>query len=108
MGLSMYHSATGAQSPHCIHAIGVGKTGAYMVEALLRTGEIEDMLEDPRARFTGLSIDIGDQDQHELKEYMGGFEQRLQERDIPTDRAQVRAVSLDVPEKKDLATSLNR
>ena len=62
MGLSMYHSATGAQSPHCIHAIGIGKTGAYMVEALLRTGEIEDMLEDPRARFTGLSIDIGEQD----------------------------------------------
>ncbi len=48
-----------------------------MVEALLRTGEIEDMLEDPRARFTGLSIDIGDQDQHELKEYIGGFDERL-------------------------------
>ncbi len=108
MGLSMYHSATGAQSPHCIHAIGVGKTGAYMVEALLRTGEIEDMLEDPRARFTGLSIDIGDQDQHELKEYASGFDQRLAERGIPTDRAQVRTVSLDVPSKKDLMTSLNR
>jgi hypothetical protein len=108
MGLSMYHSATGAQAPHCIHAIGIGKTGAYMVEALLRTGEIEDMLEDPRARFTGLSIDIGEQDQHELKEYAGGFDQRLAERGIPTDRAQVRTVSLDVPEKKDLMTSLNR
>jgi len=108
MGLSMYHSATGAQAPHCIHAIGIGKTGAYMVEALIRTGEIEDMLEDPRARFTGLSIDIGDQDQHELKEYIGGFNQRLAERDIPTDRAQVRAVSLDVPEKSDLMSSLNR
>jgi hypothetical protein len=108
MGLSMYHSATGAQSPHCIHAIGIGKTGAYMVEALLRTGEIEDMLEDPRARFTGLSIDIGDQDQHELKEYIGGFDQRLAERNIPTDRAQVRAISLDVPDKSDLMSSLNR
>ncbi len=100
MALSMYHSATGAQAPHCIHAIGIGKTGAYMVEALLRTGEIEDMLEDPRARFTGLSIDIGDQDQHELKEYASGFDQRLEERGIPTDRAQVRTVSLDVPEKR--------
>ena len=108
MGLSMYHSATGAQSPHCIHAIGIGKTGAYMVEALLRTGEIEDMLEDPRARFTGLSIDIGEQDQHELKEYASGFDQRLAERGIPTDRAQVRTVSLEVPAKKDLMTSLNR
>jgi hypothetical protein len=106
--MSLYHSATGNQAPHCIHAIGIGKTGAYMVEALLRTGEIEDMLEDPRARFTGLSIDIGDQDQHELKEYASGFDERLTERGIPTDRAQVRTVSLDVPEKKDLMTSLNR
>jgi Tubulin/FtsZ family, GTPase domain. len=108
MGMSLYHSATGAQAPHCIHAIGIGKTGAYMVEALLRTGEIEDMLEDPRARFTGLSIDIGGQDQHELKEYASGFDARLKERGIPLDRHQVRTISLDVPEKKDLMTSLNR
>jgi hypothetical protein len=108
MGMSLYHSATGAQAPHCIHAIGIGKTGAYMVEALLRTGEIEDMLEDPRARFTALSIDIGDQDQHELKEYAAGFDQRLASRGIPLDRHQVRTVSLDVPERADLMTSLNR
>jgi hypothetical protein len=108
MALSMYHSATGAQAPHCIHAIGIGKTGAYMLEALIRTGEIEDMLDDPRARFTGLSIDIGDQDQHELKQYMGGFNDRLKSRDIPTDRAQIRAISLDVPEKDELSSSLNR
>ncbi len=108
MGMSLYHSATGAQAPHCIHAIGIGKTGAYMVEALLRTGEIEDMLEDPRARFTGLAIDIGEQDMHELKEYASGFDGRLAERGIPTERAQVRTVALDVPERKDLMTSLNR
>ncbi|MQA14308.1 MAG: hypothetical protein GEV09_09085 [Pseudonocardiaceae bacterium] len=108
MGMSMYHSATGNQSPHCIHAIGVGKTGAYMVEALLRTGEIEDMLEDPRARFTGLAIDIGEQDMHELKEYANGFNGRLDEREIPRDRAQIRTVALDVPDRGDLQTSLNR
>ncbi len=108
MGMSLYHSATGAQAPHCIHAIGIGKTGAYMVEALLRTGEIEDMLEDPRARFTGLAIDIGDQDMHELKEYASGFDGRLAARGIPTDRAQVRTIALEVPAKKDLMTSLNR
>ncbi|NMH98296.1 hypothetical protein HF526_13380 [Pseudonocardia sp. K10HN5] len=108
MGMSLYHSATGAQAPHCIHAIGIGKTGAYMVEALLRTGEIEDQLEDPRARFTGLAVDIGDQDMHELREYASGFNARLTERDIPTDRHQVRTVALDVPERDDLMTSLNR
>ena len=104
----MYHSATGTQSPHCIHAIGIGKTGAYMVEALIRTGEIEDMLDDPRARFTGLAIDIGDQDMHELKEYALGLSGRLESRGIDTDRAQVRTVALDVPDRSELMTSLNR
>lgn len=108
MGMSLYHSATGSQAPHCIHAIGIGKTGAYMVEALLRTGEIEDMLEDPRARFTGLALDIGDQDMHELKEYGRGLEGRLGERDIPTDRMQLRTVAMDVPPREELMTSLNR
>jgi hypothetical protein len=108
MPLSLYHSATGTQAPHCIHAIGIGKTGAYMVEALMRTGEIEDMLEDPRARFTGLAIDIGDQDMHELNEYAHGLDQRLTERGIPTERAQVRTVGLEVPAKEELMTSLNR
>ncbi len=108
MGMSMYHSATGSQSPHCIHAVGIGKAGAYMVEALLRTGEVEDMLDDPRARFTGLAIDIGEQDMHELKEYAGGFNGRLDERGIPRERAQVRTVALEVPKREDLQTSLNR
>jgi hypothetical protein len=104
----MYHSATGNQSPHCIHAIGIGKTGAYMVEALIRTGEIEDMLEDSRARFTGLVVDIGDQDMHEVREYANGLKGRLDERGIPSDRAQVRTVALEMPSKTELMTSLNR
>ena len=105
---SMYHSATGQQSPHCIHAIGIGRTGAYMVEALLRTGEIEDMLEDPRCRFTGLVVDIGDQDMGEVREYANGLQGRLKERGIPTERAQVRTVGLPVPSKDEVLTSLNR
>lgn len=104
----MYHSATGQQSPHCIHAVGVGKTGAAMVDALLRTGEIEDQLEDPRARFTGLAIDIGDEDLTELREYAVAFASRLEERGIPSERAQVRTVALDVPERDELMGSLRR
>ncbi len=50
MSGSMYHSATGVQAPHCMHVVGIGRTGAVYVEALLRTGEIEDLLADPRAR----------------------------------------------------------
>ena len=51
MSLSMYHSATGEQAPHCIHVVGIGRTGAGYVDGLLRTGEVEDLLEDPKARF---------------------------------------------------------
>ncbi len=107
-GLSMYHSATGAQSPHCIHAIGIGKTGAQMVDALIRTGEIEDQLQDPRARFTALAVDIGDEDLRGVREYADGFDSRLEERGIPTDRAQIRTVGIPVPSRDELMGSLRR
>ena len=45
--LSLYHSASGKQAPHCINVVGLGKAGAQLIDAFLRTGEIEDMLEDP-------------------------------------------------------------
>jgi hypothetical protein len=107
-GLSMYHSATGEQSPHCIHAIGIGKTGANMVDALLRTGEIEDMLDDQRARFTALAVDIGEEDMSQLREYAHVFDERLRDRGIPTDRAQIRTVGLKVPSREELMSSLRR
>jgi hypothetical protein len=104
----MYHSATGQQSPHCIHAIGIGKAGAQMVDALVRTGEIEDQLEDPRARFTALAVDIGEEDMRELREYADGFTDRLRERGIPPERAQIRTVALDIPSRDELFGSLRR
>ena len=108
MSLSLYHSATGKQAPHCIHAIGIGKAGTYMVDALLRTGEIEDLLEDKRARFTALSVDIGDQDQQQFRNYGQGFLERLEGRDIPSERAQIRTVSMEVPSRDDLFAKLRR
>jgi len=107
-GLSMYHSATGAQSPHCIHAIGIGKTGAQMIDALIRTGEVEDMLTDPRARFSALAIDIGEEDLHGVREYAAGFKSRLEEREIPTDRAQIETLALDLPSTEELLGTLRR
>lgn len=106
MSFSLYHSATGKQAPHCIHAIGVGKAGTDMIDALIRTGEVEDMLEDQRARFTALAVDIGDQDSHGLKDYAHGFAGRLEGRGIPTGRAQIRTVGLEVPSKDTLLESL--
>src|SRR4028119_1493774 len=102
MSLSLYHSATGKQAPHCIHAIGIGKAGTYMVDALLRTGEIEDLLEDKRARFTALSVDIGDQDQQQFRNYGQGFLERLEDRDIPAERAQIRTARMAGPSRDEL------
>ncbi|MGI8541111.1 MAG: hypothetical protein ACR2N0_15270, partial [Rubrobacteraceae bacterium] len=77
-----------------------------MVDALLRTGEIEDLLEDKRARFTALSVDIGDQDQQQFRNYGQGFVERLEGRDIPAERAQIRTVSMEVPSRDDLFAKL--
>ncbi len=78
MSASLYHSATGTQAPHCMHVIGIGRTGAVYVEALLRTGEIEDQLMDPRARFAAMVVDIGDQDMEVVKDYAASFVKRLE------------------------------
>ncbi|EYR78207.1 hypothetical protein [Shinella sp. DD12] len=106
---SMYHSATGTQSPHCIHAIGVGRTGAAYIEALLRTGEIEDLLaSDTRATCAVMIVDIGDQDMGVAIDYANSFRQRLQSRGVSTDRFNFQAIALAVPEKQEFFEGLNR
>ncbi|ELB86670.1 hypothetical protein Rwratislav_43736 [Rhodococcus wratislaviensis IFP 2016] len=106
--LSMYHSATGKQSPHCIHIVGLGKAGAQLIDSFLRTGEVEDLLADPRARFTALAVDIGEADMRQLQQYADSFYARLAERGIPADRAQIKTVALTVPTPQELADSLQR
>jgi hypothetical protein len=108
MSASMYHSATGVQSPHCIHAIGVGRTGMVYIEALLRTGEIEDLLEDPRATFAAMVVDIGDQDMGVVTDYANSFKKRLESRGIPTERFQYQAIALPVPAKDEFFEGMNR
>jgi hypothetical protein len=108
MPLSMYHSASGSQSPHCLHFVGIGRTGAGMLDSMLRTGELEDILEDSRARFTALVVDIGEQDMMQARDYAEGFIDRLKERNIPPERAQIRFVSLEVPSRDELFASLRR
>lgn len=105
---SMYHSASGAQSPHCLHIVGIGKDGARMVDSMLRTGEVEDILDDPRARFTAMVVDIGEQDMLQAKDYADGFSKRLEERGIPKERFQFQPVALAVPSRDELFGSLRR
>lgn len=108
MSASLYHSATGVQAPHCMHVVGIGRTGAGYVEALLRTGEIEDHLADPRARFAALVVDIGAQDMEIAKDYAAAFVKRLESRGIPADRFLFQAVALDVPTKEEFFEGMNR
>ena len=108
MTSSLYNSATGVQAPHCLHAIGIGRTGACYIEALLRTGEIEDQLADPRARFAAMVVDIGDQHMDICKDYAAAFVKRLESRGIPAERFQFQAIALPVPPKDDFFEGMNR
>ena len=108
MSLSMYHSATGQQSPHCVHIVGIGRTGAGYVDAMLRTGEIEDLLEDPRGRFGALVVDIGGDDLKKAEDYAAGLRERLESRGIPQERFHFQSVALDVPDRDDLFNTLRR
>ena len=108
MTASLYHSATGVQAPHCMHVVGIGRTGAGYVEALLRTGEIEDLLQDPRARFAALVVDIGDQDMEVVRDYASSFYKRLESRGIPADRFLFESIALPVPDREEFFEGLNR
>ena len=108
MTASIYHSATGVQSPHCMHAIGIGRTGMVYIEALLRTGEIEDLLTDSRATFAAMVVDIGDQDMGVVTDYANSFKKRLESRGIPIERFQFQAIALPVPPKDEFFEGMNR
>ncbi len=94
---SQTEAADGGATPHCIHVIGIGRTGAVYVEALLRTGEVEDLLADPRARFAALIVDVGEADMGIARDYGASFARRLASRDIPIDRFHFQAICLTAP-----------
>lgn len=91
--------AAAPPKPHCVHAIGIGRTGAAHIEALIRTGEVEDMLATPGATFAALLIDIGDGDIQVPNDYARSLKTRLKSRGIPEDRFQYESFSLAVPDK---------
>ena len=91
-----------ATAPHNVHAIGIGRTGAAYIEALIRTGEIEDHLATPGTSFAALMIDIGDDDIQVPGDYARSMNTRLKSRGIPVDRFQYEALALTVPESAKL------
>jgi Tubulin like len=93
--------------PHCVHAIGVGRTGAAYIEALLRTGEIEDLLATSGTTFAALLIDVGDDDIQIPNDYARSLSARLKSRGIPADRFHYESFALSVPDKNTFVQNLD-
>ncbi|WP_371345539.1 hypothetical protein [Ancylobacter sp. IITR112] len=97
----MMSTADNKQSsePHCVHVIGIGRTGAVYVEALFRTGEAEDNLTREGTALASLVIDIGDDDIEIANDYARSFGARLTSRGIAADKYHHEALVLDAPDK---------
>ena len=107
MSTSAQPASANAPKPHCVHAIGIGRTGAAYIEALVRTGEIEDLLATPGTTFAALLIDIGEDDIQVPNDYARSLNTRLKSRGIPVDRFQYESFSLAVPDKSSFARDLD-
>lgn len=109
---SLYHSSTGAQAPHTFHVVGIGNAGVGLARGFLRVGDTEDILENERARFSILAVDIEDSEQEPesqlepLREERLEFLERLEDRGIPTERVNIQVRSLEVPSKDELSKTL--
>lgn len=93
-------------SPHGVHVIGIGRTGAAYVEAMIRTGEIEDALVAEGSSFAALLIDIGEDDMFVPSDYARSLSSRLATRGIPADRFHYESVLLEMPDTAGFAKEL--
>lgn len=92
---------------HCVHVIGIGRTGGVYVEALLRTGEVEDNLTSDGATFSGLLIDIGDDDVQIPNDYARSLKSRMAERNIPAERYHYESFNLELPDEAEFSKKLD-
>jgi hypothetical protein len=93
------HRISEAQTTPCaVHVVGLGKTGADVIKQILEDAP-ESFLAHDGARFTALAVDIGDQDLASVRALAAK---------LPSDKAVVRTVALDVPSRDDLFATLRR
>ena len=100
--------STADQGPHCLHVVGIGRSGAGYVDGLLRTGEIEDLLGNPQARLAALVIDVGQDDLFRVEGYADALRERMDERGIPAERFHFQSIALEMPDGNALQESLGR
>ena len=79
----------------CVHAIGIGSTGAGYVDALIRTGELEDVLIEDGSAQASIVIDTEKDNLIQVKDYASGLNERLTERGISDDRFSFSSVVLN-------------
>ncbi|MBE9182277.1 hypothetical protein IQ268_27390 [Oculatella sp. LEGE 06141] len=84
--------------PSAVHVVGVGQAGANFIAQMIRQAP-DDFLADSRKRFTALAVDIGNQDLLQVEELA---------KTLPSDRAQIRTMALEVPSRDELFSSLRR
>lgn len=83
---------------HGVHIVGIGRTGAAYVEALIRTGEIEDSLMEAGSSFSAMLLDIGEDDMFVPSDYARSLRKRLESRGIPADRYHYESFAFEMPE----------
>lgn len=108
MADSESRKSTQEQSPYCLHVVGIGRSGVGYVDGLLRTGELEDILDDPGARVAALAIDVGEDDLSRAEGYAHALSERMKERDVPAERLHFQSISLDMPNRDELIASLTQ
>ena len=94
------HRTGAEEGPFSIHILGLGQTGASVIEQLLSSPP-GGFLEDSRTRFSALAVDIGDGDLEPVRK-------AANKAGLPEERTQVRTVDLGMPSKDDFFASLRR
>jgi hypothetical protein len=106
MANSKPNNSTTTSGAHCVHVVGIGRTGAGYVDGLLRTGELEDILTNPGARVAALLVDVGGRDLSRAEGYADALKTRLQEQGIPPENFNFQSISLEIPQRDELIASL--
>ena len=94
-----------AAGPHCLHVVGIGRSGVGYIDGLLRTGEVEDLLGNEGARVACLAIDVGDDDLLRAEGYAEALSDRMEEQGVPADRFSYQSISLDAPDSDTLVAA---
>ena len=94
-----------AAGPHCLHVVGIGRSGVGYIDGLLRTGEVEDLVSNEGARVAALAIDVGDDDLLRAEGYAEALSDRMEEQGIPAERFNYQSISLDAPDANALVAA---